>query len=156
MVCTMFTKCFQKHYAHNSAIVLYLIVLFDYMYYLFSTIDVRQLPKVSLSPQRKSFHGGCSWNESKAPSSAPAFSKDLSKFDFESPYPPTSKYNQGSFQQSDTPSTKHKVIDHIPLRDQKLDRGDKKNWRDRGKEPEWARDNVSHCLFTCDKNYYTN
>lgn len=104
--------------------------------------DARQLPKVSLSPQRKSFHGGCSWNDSKAPDT-PSSAKDNSSFEFESTFTPLVKANQGSTQQGPPPVSRHKVIDHVPLRDQELGRGSKKNWREKTKEPEWAKDSVS-------------
>jgi len=87
------------------------------------------MPKISLSPQRKSFQSGCGWKDNKHQDSPKSTAQD-GNFDFECPYPP-----------SRASHPKPKVIDHIPLRDQEMGR-DKKNWRDQNKEPEWAKENV--------------
>ena len=113
--------------------------------------DVRQLPKVSLSPQRRSFHSGCSWKElsngsgeappETPPSSAKEPSDSSNYFDFESPHPSLPRSNQSSFQLDPPPPSSHRhtprVIDHVPIRDQELGRGDKRNWREKSRDNEW-------------------
>lgn len=111
--------------------------------------DVRQLPKVSLSPQRRSFHSGCSWKEMSnsssgeappetPPSSAKEPSDSSNYFDLESPHPPPSR---STFQLEPPPPSSHRhtprVIDHVPIRDQELGRGDKRNWREKSRDNEW-------------------
>ncbi len=108
----------------------------------------RQLPNVSLSPQRKSFHGGCSWNDSKAPDTPSSAKDNSSHFEFESAFTPLVNANQGSTQQGPPPVSRHKVIDHVPLRDQELGRGNKKNWRERTtKEPAGVSGPPSHVVI---------
>ncbi len=121
----------------------YVYIFLSYMY-----VDARQLPKVSLSPQRKSFHGGCSWNDGKVPDTPSSAKDNTGHFELENTYPLTSKANQGSSQQGPLLQPKHKVIDHVPLRDQELGRGSKKNWREKSKDSEWAKKNVNTCLFS--------
>ncbi len=63
---------------------------------------------------------------------------------------PLVRGGQGSTQQGPPSVSRHKVIDHVPLRDQEFGRGNKKNWRERAKEPEWTKDSVSgHSNIYC-------